>query len=273
MYLFYTDETNLNPDNSDFFIYSGILIPDDNAYHLSRRVDALRLQYGYGPDAKLKFNTHDNPRRRFNNNEIITPDDFRRLKQSVIKLARMNDVKIITSMISHKIAVNPDKARTYEINRCVMHFNRIIRNEEDCGLVFIDTFTNREGEPSLREICEEKFMEGILYEDGSHNRLERIVGFHPSYINGSHFSSIIDIIIGSLRYAINHRETSTSPLLLNQLRDMFIYKTIEDTDVVCEESLFFSPRHPGHRYRAEYIELKRYLSDNGILTEQNFEPL
>ena len=58
-------------------------------------------------------------------------------------------------------------------------------------------------------------------------RLTNIVGFHYSCIGQSHFPSIIDILVGSLRFAINAHtrgqvaNLATANVLLGLLSSLF----------------------------------------------------
>jgi hypothetical protein len=59
--LLYADETNIDPKNTDFFVYGGVIIPGNTAGELSLAIDALRKAHGYKPDDLLKFNTVERP--------------------------------------------------------------------------------------------------------------------------------------------------------------------------------------------------------------------
>ena len=61
MHLLYTDEVNVDPENSEFFVYAGVAIPGDNAAALSTAIENLRTHYGYQPSDLLKFNTRERP--------------------------------------------------------------------------------------------------------------------------------------------------------------------------------------------------------------------
>jgi hypothetical protein len=61
MHLLYTDEVNMNSENSEFFVYAGVAIPGDNAAGLSTDIDELRKRHGYKPGDLLKFNTVERP--------------------------------------------------------------------------------------------------------------------------------------------------------------------------------------------------------------------
>lgn len=192
MYFLYTDEANIEPSSS-FFIYGGVSIPSNNAVELSNAIEVLRKKFGYRPKDPLKFNTVERPAQ-------ITPDAHKEIKRLIIQCAVDFNVKIFVSLIYHGIASSPDNARQYEINRVCYHFDCFLKRENSHGFVFIDTFSDT----SIHEILREKFSVGLIgLPYSSPRRLERILGFHLATIGSSNFSSVVDIIVGSLRYAVN----------------------------------------------------------------------
>ena len=61
MYLLYTDEVNVDPENSEFFVYAGVAISGEKAPEFSTDIEKLRRRHGYGPGDLLKFNTRERP--------------------------------------------------------------------------------------------------------------------------------------------------------------------------------------------------------------------
>ena len=102
--------------------------------------------------------------------------------------------------------------------------------------------------------------------------LDRILGFHYSAIGQSHFPSLIDIILGSFRFAVNRHtrcmdeREATAQRLLRLLSPLFIRQA---DGKVSELSLLFSPKQiKVERYRDTYQALKDYLTASGIESEQ-----
>lgn len=102
-------------------------------------------------------------------------------------------------------------------------------------------------------------------------RLSNVVGFHYAAVGESHFSSLIDVVVGSLRSAINaftRGETANleaAKRILEGLQPLFYREG--DNKPVSELSFFFSPKSvkvPG--YRDRYLALKAFLSEHGIDT-------
>jgi len=256
MYLLYTDEVNIDPRSSDFFIYGGIGVEACQAATLSIDIDRLRQEYGYNPEDLLKFNTRERP-------DHISPESHREIKRRVIEAAAANNVHIFASIILHSIATSPEEARRNEINRVCYHFDCFLREQDEYGLVLIDTFTDR----NLPQILREKFsigLRGLPYSD--RYRLERVLGFHLASIGSSNFSSVVDIVLGSLRYVVNcindiNRQNIVQ-ILLNQLNPLCLKN---NNGSIRELSLFFSPvRVRVVEYYRQYEELREYLTQNGL---------
>lgn len=119
----------------------------------------------------------------------------------------------------------------------------------------------------------EKFSIGVNLPYTPEKRLENIVGFHYSAVGQAHFPSLVDIILGSVRFAINahtrnletHLETSKRIL---QIVAPLFYRDREGSPV-SELSCIFSPKVIGvGTYREKYQSLKSFLENAGIDTEQ-----
>ena len=177
---------------------------------------------------------------------------------------------LLTSLILHNVATSPDDARRKEINRVCYHFNCFLNRANTHGLVLVDRFEDKQIDAHLRE----KFSVGVTGLPYSPElRLERIVGFHYSAIGQSHFGSIVDIALGSLRFAINAfarddaQRLPTARLLLGLLSPLFLREN--DRGNVSELSIFFSPKViKVDRYRAIYEGVKTFFAESGITTDQ-----
>ncbi|MGB9713112.1 MAG: DUF3800 domain-containing protein [Dissulfurimicrobium hydrothermale] len=257
MYLLYTDEVNINPASTEFFIYGGVAVHSNQAASLSAEVDRLRGEYGYQPNDPLKFNTKERP-------AGISPDAHKEIKRQVIETAVKHGVRLFTSFILHKIATSPDEARRKEINRVCYNFDVFLKQENEFGLVLIDTFSDEK----LPEILREKFAIGLRgFPFSRIYRLERVLGFHLATIGSSNFSSVVDIVLGSLRYAVNSRVKPDRHVvactLLQQIAPMYIPGNKPGD--ISELSVFFSPKTVKVvNYQKQYCELSRYLKKCGF---------
>jgi hypothetical protein len=260
MRLLYCDESNLNSTDFDFFVYGGIVIDTARAASLSSTIEQIRIKAGVAPTFVLKFNPGP---------QNLDHQQFAQLKCDIIQAAVDHGCVFLTSLILHNIATSSAEARLREINRVSLHFNYHLQSINEHGLVLIDQFTDNQANPHLRE----KFLVGVTglpYSPAF--RLNRVLGFHYAAIGQSHFGSLIDIVIGSFRFAVNAHtrnqagNMATAGLLLTQLSPLFLRL---NSGRVSENSLFFSPKvitAPPFLYR--YQQLKSYFTENGIEAEQ-----
>jgi hypothetical protein len=261
VYLLYCDESNLESKDNDFFVYGGFTIQAEAALSLSKAIETIRLDAGVPKDFVLKFNPGP---------KHLNHQQFSALKQAVIEEARGHGCLFLTSLILHNVATSPDEARRNAINTICYHFDCYLNRPKSHGLVLIDRFDDRQIDGHLRE----KFSVGLTGMPYSKEmRLGRIVGYHYSAIGQSHFGSVIDILLGSFRFAVNaftRNETgklSTASTLLALLAPMFFREGSNDR--VSELSLFFSPKIvKSDKYRAMYESLREFLAQSGISAEQ-----
>lgn len=263
MHLLYCDETNLEERAGDFLIYGGLMIDSGRASELSAAIDALRARHNVPRDYRLKFNPGP---------EGFTHDQFIALKQEVLETTAAHNAHLLTYVILHDIARNPDEARRNGINTVCYHFHCILNRIGGPGMVLIDRF-NDEGnviDGHLRE----KFTVGLTgMPYAAEMRLPNIVGFHYSTIGQSHFPSLVDVALGSLRFAMNAhtrqqaQHNATARALLNILSPMFWRD--RDGQPVPELGFLFSPKAVAvARYREQYQSLKNFLAEGNITTAQ-----
>ena len=261
MHLLYCDESNLEERNGDFFVYGGLIVDAGAALVLTQAVDKIRRDFGVPNDVVLKFNPRP---------DQLNHQQFSTLKQAVIETAAGHGCIFLASMILHDIASSADEARRNSINTICYHFDCYLIRQGSHGLVLIDRFNDGQIDAHLRE----KFSAGLTWADSKeHTRLERIVGYHYSAIGQSHLAGVIDIVLGSFRYAVNaHTRKDEGRLksaakLLPLLAPLFFRE--RDDGNVSELSLMFSPKAVRNaKFRAAYEELRAFLAANGIAAEQ-----
>jgi hypothetical protein len=261
MHLLYCDESNLEEKDNDFFVYGGLVVDGQAAQSLSLEIDTIRESAKIPRDFILKFNPGP---------KHLSHEEFISLKQAVIDAAISHSCVFLTSMILHNIATNPNDARRNEINRICYHYDCYLNRPKSHGLVLIDRFEDKKIDGHLRD----KFSIGITGLPYSKElRLERIVGFHYAAIGQSHFSSIIDIVLGSFRFAINaftrqdKEKLDSAKRILEILSPLFFREATDGK--ISELSLFFSPKViKSEKYRTMYSDLANFLSEYGIETTQ-----
>jgi hypothetical protein len=257
MQYLYGDESNLEPVDGTFFIYSGVVISSDAALSLHSEVQTIRTRYGYTASDPLKFNAAERP-------SYVSADAHRLAKQSVITSAVAHGCVLNTTFTLHNVAANSTTARTYAINSLAWGFQSYLQDINDQGMVFIDTYDDG----TLTNVLREKFQRGFtgpLYED---TPLERVVNWSQSSNGTSHFSSVADIVVGTLRYAANNRNDPsprTRTLAGNLVKSLSpMWHRDPVTGKVKQSSLRFCPRQVyTPEYRAQYLDLKLFLAMNG----------
>lgn len=259
MYLLYADESNLDPSTTEFFVYGGVTIPGDRAAELSKRIDGARKRLGVPKNEIVKFNP---PPASLGHSQFID------LKVAIIEAAVNCECSLLANLIMHKIATNPQEARLYAINTIVYHFECFLEPLGEHGLVLIDRFQDDRIDDQLRE----RFSVGVTnLPHSSEYPLERIIGYHYAAIGQAHFTSVVDIVIGSLRYAVNcfssGNNLDSARRILATLGPLFFRRNGEAR--VPSIGLQLNPvvvKSP--MYRQRYAELKDFLHGAGIEMEQ-----
>lgn len=262
MHLLYCDESNLQERSGDFLIYGGLMIEASQAKALSSKIDEIRQRAGVEKGFKLKFNPGP---------VGMSHEDFIRLKQDVLEAAINHGAKLLTYLTLHDLAREPDVARRYGINTVCYHFHCALNRTQTPGLVLIDRFNDAGN--AIDAHLSDKFSTGVQLPYSGDSRLTNIIGFHYSSVGQSHMPSVIDIILGSLRFSINAHtrgETGQQPTaqrLLALLAPLFFRE--EGSPDVNELGLMFSPKAVTARsYRDRYQSLKDFLVTNGIAVTQ-----
>lgn len=262
MHLLYCDESNMHERPRDFLIYGGLAVSDESALALSQTLDRIRNRFDIPHDFRLKFNPGP---------DNLSHSEFSQLKQEIIEAAVACEAKLVIYVILHDIATNPDDARRNGINAVCYHFDCLLNRWGTPGLVLIDRFNDQGNQ--IDSHLKEKFsvgLRGMPYSDEI--RLNNIIGFHYSAIGQSHIPSVVDIVLGSLRFALNtktrelsqHNESADT--ILKLLGPLFFR---EGGTSVSELSFQFSPKViKSEMYREQYQALKDFLSAAGIDTAQ-----
>jgi hypothetical protein len=261
MHLLYCDETNLQERSGDFFVYAGIVVDGACARDLSHQIDKIRADATVPTDYRMKFNPGP---AGFSNQQFID------LKKAVIVASVDAKVSLLVSVILHDIAQSPEIARRLAINTLCYHFDCLLTRKADSGLVLIDRFSDKQ----IDLLLVEKFSIGVTgLPHTAQLRLSNIVGFHYSAMGQSHFSSLIDVVIGSLRFAINaftrgdQANIEAAKHILEGLQPLF-FRENEKTSI-SDLSFCFSPKTVlSKRFRDQYIALKNFLAENGVNTAQ-----
>lgn len=136
--------------------------------------------------------------------------------------------------------------------------------------MLIDRFSDKQIDSHLRD----KFSTGITgLPYTPFMRLDQIVGYHYSAIGQSHFSTLIDTVLGALRFVVNaHHRSATQALqaassILEQVNPLFCREWADGK--VSELSLNFSPKKiKVESYKKQYEALAQFFENCGIIPEQ-----
>jgi len=260
MYLLYCDETNFEKKPGDFFVYGGLIIPPDTANLLSAGIEQLRADLKVPTDYVFKFNPGP---------KSLSHDGFIALKKGVIELAVKHNVKLLVNLLLHDIARSSDVGRRFGINTLCYHYDCYLNRPKAYGVMLIDRFNDKHIDGQLQE----KLSVGLkIMTNGHEVKIERVLGFHYAAIGQSHFCSLVDVVLGSLRFAINaftqgnKEHQASAEAILKQVAPLFYF----ENGVVSPISLWFSPATVTVlKYKKQYIALKDYLAGHGIKVTQS----
>lgn len=260
MILLYADESNLEERSGDFLIYGGLTVPGANASELSSEIESIRADLGVPRDFVVKFNPGP---------ENLDHEGFKELKQRVLSAAADHGCELLLYLVLHDLAKDGQEARRFGVNTLAYHFDCVLKREGDCGVMLIDRFTDRQIDGILRE----RFLEGVKGLPYSEEyRLEQIVGLHYSAVGQSHYTSIIDVAVGSFRFAVNAFTRDNRQLLGSAATLLAVLAPLArrtPAGKVSNLSLHFSPtRVLNAAYRARYEGLASFLKKNGWEPEQ-----
>lgn len=260
-YLLYTDETNFSErEGVDFLFYGGVMIEIEKAPKISLDISEIKKKYGYTSDHELKFNSSSRKP------EKLSSQDFAICKSEIINIAAKHEVKILISVINRSLMTDEIMARELEINRVARNFNVYLRHKSSYGMMQLDSFEERD----IRRIIRNKFTKGLEYrkDDGSiqYEELSRIIGFHVSFINSSNFSSLVDVLLGTVAYCANIRNNptrqSTVSKIMPSINSLFLRR---QNGKVSRISIFYSPVSFTTQARMEdYIDLNLFFEKHGI---------
>ena len=261
MELLYCDETNFEKRPGDFFVYGGLVVPGEKALELSARIEGIRQALGVPREYVLKFNPGP---------AGFTHSQFIELKRAVVQAAVESGCVLLVNLLLHDVATSSDDARRYGINTLCYHFDCYLNRSKRAGLVLIDRFDDRAIDGQLRE----KLAVGLTgnLPHSAEMKLNYIIGFHYTAIGQSHFCSLIDVVLGSLRFSINCftqgllQHSASSSAILQLASPLFLR---DGQESVHEISLWFSPKEVRKEaYRARYVALGKYLAENGVVPAQ-----
>ena len=266
MHLLYCDETNFQKLSGDFFVYGGIVIAGAMARGLADELVSIRKNFGVKPDFQLKFNPGPGG---------MSHQEFIGLKQAYMAAAVKYEVRLLINLLLHDIATSSDDARRYGINTLCFHFDCLLNRTNTSGLVLIDRFNDKQLDDHLNEKIAVGLTGSLPF--GSSKKLNNIIGVHLTAIGQSHFCSLVDVVLGSLRFSINaftqkkEDQLKSAGAMLQQLSPLFYRESAlaSGTTKVHPISLWFSPKEVrSAAHHEKYLALRDYFEANGIGIDQ-----
>lgn len=194
MYWLFTDETNVTDKEGDFFIYGGLMMSDAQMIALNKEVIAIRQKYGYTDGDRFKFQTASRPSQ-------VPPEQFALAKAEALASLKKHGALVVMYVVLHDIAKNKtvQEMTEYALNALIGHFDlKFLAEKGDMGAVCIDRLDPKFGYKFMTD----KFANGLTFSAGP-VKLQRIVHYSMSCDGASHMSSLTDIALGSMRYAVN----------------------------------------------------------------------
>ena len=259
----YCDESNLNAKSGDFLLYGGLMIDADKYLKFSDRIWALRKEHGIPNDFVAKYLPAPTN---------LNTDDYNTFKKACIQECINFGCNFFVYKTLHDVAKDTDLARRNGINEICLNFSYVLDEEETSGLVLIDRFNDKGNKVDAH--LTEKFhvgLTGLPFSDTY--PLKRIVGLHYSSIGQSHMPSLVDIVLGTYRTAINiiAREKALSELsieILSVLQPLF--RTGHD-GCIPRISISFSPQTVNvAKYRETYADLIMRMNFCGYQLTQEY---
>lgn len=208
------DETGLNSDASEFFMYGGIFFPERDFSLINYIVDKLRTEHGYNGGDLLKFATNSRP-------QHVSKEQHRSIKRTILEFASSFDIRFIVCVTLHDIIRNRtlEERVTWSANRILRWFHDFLIEKNASGVCYFDRIDAKWFQNYLRE----KRHVGLTYPSKQTYRLDRINEYASVSPSSSHAASIADVILGAFRYCVDARERTdiTREIFLPIARMMF----------------------------------------------------
>ncbi|MCK0095498.1 hypothetical protein MWU60_07935 [Yoonia sp. F2084L] len=266
MKFIYCDETNMETRDGDFLIYGGLTVDDDKFQSLNDKIWLIREKYKIDRSEKLKFNPGP---------KHLLHQEFIGLKSELIEAACDHACQFLVYHVLHDLVTDADLGRRNGINEICLNFSYLLKAADTCGMVLLDRFNDLGNK--IDGHLTEKFSIGLTGLPHSEQfRLDRVVGLHYSAIGQSHMPSLIDIILGSYRFALNShcrneaKHHVSAGKILKSLRPLF--PSDRAGAGIPRISISFSPldiRVPP--FKVKYTNAIDFLRSNGLDIQQKYD--
>lgn len=178
-----------------FFIYGAIFVEQGKLKSLHEEVESARVKAKYARTDSLKFADKTRPAH-------VSREDHKTLKAEIVKIAAKHDVTFCAYATLHELAKNKEHGEliTWGANTLLGRFNEFLKHKDnDVGVVMFDRIPIEHENRYLKE----KFQIGLTFPEKPSMVLERILSYSSTCDGASHFSAMVDILVGSFRYCVN----------------------------------------------------------------------
>ena len=248
------DESNAQPSkNVDFFVYGGLAISADKVGALSDDIGKIRREFGFNAESSLKFQSASRP-------SDLAHETWTLAKAATIDACVSHGAELIAVTIHHKIAESNKAHMTeWQLNTCLVEFNRRLEARSDHGMVIIDRIPDRREYSILRD----KFRLGGATPWGGSNMFDRVVSYSSTSDGASHLASATDVVVGSLAFCMNQRHGGAGRcrVLYRSIEPMMWDQDDSSRSGPLPRGLIFSPAQvKSLKYSLQYDELRKHLA-------------
>ena len=209
---------------------------------------------GLSVQDQLKFNSRSKPKN-------LTTEQHSSAKTQVYHIAAKFGVRFIGYAILHAIARKQTHSTLveYGANILLAKFNQFLGENDSMGWANFDRLNTEKPFAYLQAKFENRHST-----EGTHIRLERVLGYSFTCDGASHHSSLADVIIGGFRYVMNEPERDLAGrAIIQAIGPIFWGKESADGIThIGERGLVLRPKSiAAPSYQADYAEVRARLTD------------
>jgi len=198
MYILLADETNVNPDKTDFFVYGALYFEHDKLPEIHERLECIRERHNFQPADRLKWNHYSRPKH-------ISRQTHSAAKSEVIDVAEDVGAQFIPVIVPHGVKAERSDAEVFKwsVRDALGQFHYFLDNEDAYAICAVDPLPDG----VRQDVLESVFHTGLQfpqYPNRDALRLDRIKMIATVTANASHASSLMDIVLGAFKYCINN---------------------------------------------------------------------
>ena len=245
------DESNNEPTSTiEFFVLGGLAIEVDKLWQLDREILRIRSESGFEPGDLLKFQKQSRP-------EQVDVESWNAAKGQVLDAASDVGSLLFVCLIHHKIATDREKRVRWQFDHVVRAFHQILVTLKRPGIVIADRLT---GYVNEHELMRDRFGQGLRWESGYQENLDRIMLYASSSAGASHVASATDIAIGTFAYCVNERRPGwdTPKTLMRRLTPLLLTRAEGGRLNPLGRSIILRPQTPLF-YARQYEALLTHL--------------